>query len=158
MKAIISGVGASRAPVVAAVEPPTAPATADKAARLARELGAPLAFVSVRPGPAVKGCVSDRQRMAEELVLRRKALDTAIAAASSHGVMSSGEIVEGDPATQIVQFAATRNAHAVVVGPRRRAAETSVARQVIALSRLPVVVAAKPTSRRGHAGDGTADA
>ena len=149
MKAIVFGVGASRAPVVAAVEAPTAPATADRAAQLARELGAPLAFVSVRPGPAGMG--RGRHRTNEELVLRRKALDTAIAAASSHGVMSSGEIVEGDPATQIVEFAATRNAHALVVGPRRRAPETSVARQVIALSRLPVVVAAEPTSRGRNA-------
>lgn len=150
MKAIVFGVGASRAPVVAAVEAPTAPATADRAAQLARELGAPLAFVSVRPGPAVSESGRERHRTTEELVLRRKALDTAIAAASSHGVMSSGEIVEGDPATQIVEFAATRNAHALVVGPRRRAAETSVARQVIALSRLPVVVAAEPTGRHRH--------
>ena len=136
------------APVVAAVEPHTAPATADRAARLARERGTTLAFVSVRPRPpAVSGRTREQHRVTEELVLARKALDTAIAAASRHSVMSYGEIVEGDPATQIVEFAATRNAPVLVVGRRRHTAEQSVSRQVIALSTLPVVVAG---STPGH--------
>ena len=134
-------------PVVAAVEPYTAPATADTAARLARQLGAPLAFVSVRPSPpAVTRPACERHQATEELVLARKALDTAIAVASRHSVMSYGEIVEGDPATQIVEFAATRNAPVLVVGRRRHTAEQSVSRQVIALSTLPVVVAGSTLS------------
>jgi nucleotide-binding universal stress UspA family protein len=93
----------------------------------------------------------------EELVLARKALDTAIAAASRQSVMSYGEIVEGDPATQIVEFAATRNAPALVVGRRCHTAEQSVSRQVIALSTLPVVVAPEPTSQRRSAANGSSD-
>ena len=140
------------APVVAAVEPDTAPATADTAARLARELGTALAFVSVRHSAlAVTRPAREQHRATGDLVLARKALDTAIAAASRHGVMSYGEIVEGDPATQIVEFAATRNAPALVVGRRHRPAEHSVSRQVIALSTLPVVVAPERTGQDSSA-------
>ena len=54
---------ARTAPVVAAVEPHTAPATADRAARLAREIGTGLAFVSVRPRrPAVPRRDRDEER------------------------------------------------------------------------------------------------
>ena len=41
--------GTGAAPIVVAVDPQTAHVTADSAARLARELGAALVFVTVRP-------------------------------------------------------------------------------------------------------------
>ena len=140
----------SGAPVVAAVEPDTAPETADAAARLARELGAPLAFVSVRPSlPSPPRSACDERRATRDLFRSRKALDSAIAAAARHGVMSYGEIVEGDPSTQIVEFAASRNTPVLVVGKRAHPPEPSVSRQVIALSARPVVVAAERTSGAG---------
>lgn len=134
------------APVVAAVEPHTAPETAERAARFARELGAPVAFVSVRPHLPTDGRrESDGRRLSRDLLLGRKALDSALAAAARHGVMAYGEIVEGDPAPQIVEFAASRNAPVLVVGRRRETSGPSVSREVVALSARPVVVAAEET-------------
>jgi nucleotide-binding universal stress UspA family protein len=105
------------APIVAAVEPRQADATADVAARVARELGAPLVFVTVRPSlPTDPGEPDDSRRRTRDLVRSRKALDAAIAAASAHGVMSHGEIVEGDAATDILPFADARNARLLLIG------------------------------------------
>ena len=141
------------APVVAAVEPHTAPATAERAAQFARELGTPVAFVSVRPRLATgPGRSCDEHRLSRDLFRSRKALDTALAAAARHGVMAYGEIVEGDPAPQIVEFAANRNAPVLVVGRRRETAGPSVSRQVVALSPRPVVVALEEASEAGNAG------
>jgi nucleotide-binding universal stress UspA family protein len=133
------------APVVAAVEPQTAPETAERAARFARELGAPVAFVSVRPRLPTDARRDSERRLSRDLLLGRKALDTALAAAARHGVMAYGEIVEGDPAPQIVEFAASRNAPVLVVGRRRETSGPSVSREVVALSARPVVVAAEET-------------
>jgi len=133
------------APVVAAVEPETAPETAERAARFARELGAPVAFVSVRPRLPTDARRDSERLLSRDLLLGRKALDTALAAAARHGVMAYGEIVEGDPAPQIVEFAASRNAPVLVVGRRRETSGPSVSREVVALSARPVVVAAEET-------------
>lgn len=130
------------APIVAAIEPQTAHVTADTAARLARELGAPLVFVTVRPRlPAVLGSPYYERRLTRDLFRSRKALDAALAAASRHGVLSYGEIVEGDAAKEIVAFATARNAQLLVVGRRRRRLVPSVSRRVIGTSEQPVVVA-----------------
>jgi nucleotide-binding universal stress UspA family protein len=108
-------------PIVAAVEPRTACIAADTAARLARELDAPLVFIYVRePPPAILGAPQYQQRLTEDLVRGRKALDTALAAAGRHGVMSYGQILEGNAATRLVEFAKARQAQLLVVGRRRR--------------------------------------
>src|SRR4029079_15441369 len=78
--------GARVAPVVAAVEPRMAPATAERAARFARELGAPVAFVSVRTRlPTDTRRDGEEPRLSRALLLGRKALDIALAAAARHG-------------------------------------------------------------------------
>lgn len=142
-------VDTTAAPIVAAVEPQTARVTADTAARLARELGAPLLFVTVRPLlPAVLGEPYYQRRLTRDLFRSRKALDAALASARRHGVMSYGDIAEGDAATEIVEFAKSRNAQLLVVGTRRRRLVPSVSRRVIAISEQPVVVAAQ--SPRPH--------
>ena len=141
------------APVVAAVEPHTAPETADRAARLARQIGTALAFVSVRPRLSTAPRRDrDEHRLSRDLFYSRKALDAALAAAAKHGVMAYGEIVEGDPVRQIVEFAASRNAPVLVVGRRQETAGPSVSRQVVALSSRPVVVAAERTGGAGPSG------
>lgn len=133
---------ASDAPIVAAVEPQTAGATAETAAQLALELGAPLVFVSVRPRPpALLGSPDYGRLLTRSMFRGRKALDTAIAAASRHGVTSSGELLEGNAASRIVEFATARDARLLVVGQRRRRLGPSVSRRVIGASRQPVVVA-----------------
>lgn len=140
---------AREAPVVAAVEPHTAPATAERAARFARELGTRVAFVSVRPRVPAVARDSDEHRLSRDLFLGRNALDVALAAAARHGVMAYGEIVEGGPAPQIVEFAASRNAPVLVVGRRQETAGPSISRQVVALSTRPVVVALEEPSDAG---------
>jgi nucleotide-binding universal stress UspA family protein len=139
----VGDLGAGAAPIVAAVEPQTARVTADTAASLARELGAPLVFVTVRPRPpAALGNPFYQRRLNRDFVRSRKALDAALAAASRHGVMAHGEIVEGDAATEIVRFARARDAQLLVVGTRRRRLLPSVSQRVIGTSQRPVVVAA----------------
>jgi nucleotide-binding universal stress UspA family protein len=146
------GLHESEGSIVAAVEPRMAHVTADTAARLARELGAPLVFIYVRERPpAILGSPNYQRRLTEDLVRGRRTLDTALAAARRHGVMSYGEIVEGDPATRIVEFANARKAQLLVVGPRRRRFWPSVLRRVIRSSEQPVVVAVRlQTGWRGH--------
>jgi nucleotide-binding universal stress UspA family protein len=135
-------------PIVAAVEPRTAHAAADTAARLARELHAPLVFIYVRERPpAILGTPQYQRRLTEDMVRGRKTLDTALAAASRHGVMSYGEILEGNAATRIVEFARTRQAQLLIVGQRRRRFRPSIVRRVIRSSAQPVVVAVKAADR-----------
>jgi len=103
--------------IVAAVEPRTAHTVGDTAARLARELNAPLIFVAVRPPPADFGDPDYEPRLTRGLFRAQKALDAALAAASRHGVMSTGEILVGDAAASIADFARARQARLVVIGP-----------------------------------------
>jgi nucleotide-binding universal stress UspA family protein len=127
---------------VALAELQTARETADTAARLARELDAPLVFVAVRPRvPTVLGSPYYERRLARDLLRSRKALDIALAGATRHGVMSYGEILEGEAARRTVEFAKARNAQLVVVGARRHRLAPSVSRRVIDASEQPVVVA-----------------
>jgi nucleotide-binding universal stress UspA family protein len=144
-------VSTREAPIVAAVEPRTARVIADTAAHLARELGAPLIFVTVRARPpAVLGEPYYQRRLTRGLFRGKKTLDTALAAASRHGVMAYGEILEGDAAAQVVQFARARRARLLVVGQRPRRLRPSVARRVIRAAGRPVVVVAKSDQRIGE--------
>jgi nucleotide-binding universal stress UspA family protein len=139
-------------PIVAAVEPRTAQVAAVTAARLARELGAPLVFIYVRERPpAILGTPQYERRLTEDLVRGRKTLDTALAAASHHGVMSYGEILEGNAPKRIVEFARARGAQLLIVGQRRRRFRPSVVRRVIRSSEQPVVVAVEAANRVARA-------
>jgi nucleotide-binding universal stress UspA family protein len=103
------------APVVAAAEPQTARVTAGTAARLARRLGASLVFVSVRPRrPALLNDRHPERRWIQDMLRSRKALDVALATASRNGVMAYGEILEGDDAVAIGEFAKARSAQLLV--------------------------------------------
>jgi nucleotide-binding universal stress UspA family protein len=102
--------------IVAAVEPRTARTVGDTAARLARELNAPLVFVAVRPPLADRRDPHSERRLTRGLFRAQKALDAALAAASRHGVMSTGEILVGDAAARIADFAIARQARLVVIG------------------------------------------
>jgi nucleotide-binding universal stress UspA family protein len=135
-------------PIVAAVEPSTAHVTADTAGRLARELGAPLVFIFVRPRPrAILGRPYYQRQLRRNLLRGRKTLDTAIAAARRHGVMPYGEFLEGDTATEIVEFARAREARLLVVGQRQHRLRPSISWRVMRASKLPVVVAGRETVR-----------
>jgi len=145
---------ARNAPILAAVEPQTAYMTAVTAARLARELRAPLVFVSVRPHlSAALGHPNYQRRLTRDLLRSRKALDAAIAAASRHGVMSYGEILEGDVATTILDYALARSAQLLVLGSRRRRLVPSISRRVIDSSEQPVVIAPMAQPAQPTVGD-----
>jgi nucleotide-binding universal stress UspA family protein len=136
-------------PIVAAVEPSTARATAVAASRIARELGAPLAFVYVRPRmPTFLGHPNYQRRLTRELNRGRHALDLALAASADAGVMAQGEIVEGDAPHRILEFADHRRARLLVIGPRRGGSGRSVSRRVLRAAKIPVVVQPPPALAR----------
>jgi nucleotide-binding universal stress UspA family protein len=82
------------APIVAVVEAHSVRVMSEMAARLARALGASLAFVYVRPcRPATPGDTYQRS-LSRDLVRGLKVIQAALAVATSHGVMAHGEIVE----------------------------------------------------------------
>jgi nucleotide-binding universal stress UspA family protein len=130
-------------PVVAAVDGSAAgrAATAEAVAS-ARELGAPVVLVHVRPGPSgVWGRPFAQRRLERALRRGRQALSAAAAQARSAGVEAETEILEGPPARRIADLARRRDAQLVVVGPRRRRARASVFRSVAAAG-VPVLRAA----------------
>ena len=120
-------------PIVAAVDRSDAgAASARAAARMARELDAPLVFVFVRRGPS--GMFAGRsyqRRLDDELAAARRALDAAHAAAAREGITAGEEILEGNPARRVREFAELRGARLVVLGARRRWIGRSVSRAII---------------------------
>jgi nucleotide-binding universal stress UspA family protein len=135
--------GPDASPIVAAVDESGAgAAAAETAARLASDLDAPLVFVFVRRGPS--GMFAGRsyqRRLDDEFAAARRALDAAHAAADREGVTAREEILEGNPARRVREFAELRGARLVVLGARRRWLGRSVSRAVIRAADRPVVVA-----------------
>ena len=133
-------------PIIAAVDASDESLTAAReAARLAVELEAPLIFVYVRRWPwAGLGAPYYQRRLDAEMATARGALGAALAAAREEGVEADGEILEGSPARQVIEFAGHREARLVVLGSRRRRFGWSVSRRVIHTADRPVVVAGIP--------------
>jgi nucleotide-binding universal stress UspA family protein len=130
-------------PIVAAVDGSDAgPAAAATAARLARELDAPLVFVFVRRGPSsLFAGAAYQRRLDDEFAAARRALDAAHAVAAREGITAEEEILEGIPSRRVREFADERDARLVVLGSRRRWIGPSVSRAVIRAADRPVVVA-----------------
>lgn len=130
------------APIVVGVDNSrAAAAAAQSAARLARELSAPLVFVYVRRGPsAALGKPYYQRRLDAEMSAGRCALNAALAVAERAGVPASGEQLAGKPARRVVEFARVRGARLVVLGSRRRRLGISVSRDVIRSADRPVLV------------------
>jgi nucleotide-binding universal stress UspA family protein len=127
---------------VAAVESETARETAEVAARLARELKAPLTFIHVRPCPtAIASSVRSERQSIRALFRAHSALDVALPVATQLGVAAQGEIVDGNPVDELVKVAIRRKARLLVVGSRRRRLKRSVSRGVLQTSAVPVVIA-----------------
>ena len=133
----------SQAPIVAAIDSSaSSQASIETAVRLGRELGAPVAFVYVRRGPANSwGSPVYQRRLTAEMDRARRALDAALSFAKRKGVAAEGEILEGKPQRRILEFAGARGARLVVIGSRGRRFGRSVSKGVIRASERPVVVA-----------------
>jgi nucleotide-binding universal stress UspA family protein len=132
------------APIVAAVDGSTSGAAASReAVAIAKRLGAPVVFVYVRNGPSsVLGEPFYQRRLDAELARAKSALAEALAEAERAGVAASGEVLEGQPARRLVEFARMRTARLVVVGPRRRRRlRRSVSRGVVRAADRPVMLA-----------------
>jgi nucleotide-binding universal stress UspA family protein len=136
---------ASTRPIVAAVDGTAAGvAAADAAARLARQVRAPLVLVYVRTGPpGWLGKPYFQRRLDREMKAAGSALAAAHTAAERHGVVADSEVLEGRPARRIREFAEQRNARVVVLGSRHRRLKRSVSRRVVDSAERPVLVAGK---------------
>jgi nucleotide-binding universal stress UspA family protein len=130
------------APIVAAVDgSDRSLGTAQTAARMALEAGAPLIFVYVRTGPpAWLGKPYYQKRLNAQMAEGLRVLEASVTVARREGVAAEAEVIEGAPARRIREFADARLARLVVLGARRRRLKRSVSQKVIRDSGRPVVV------------------
>ena len=106
---------------------------------------ATVVYVRRAPRPLVGDPFYQRE-LTEGLSRADDALGAAARAAAALGVPAEVEILEGDPATQIIEFARVRDADLIVLGSRNRgplvaALLGSVSKDVVAHADRPVLVA-----------------
>ena len=114
---------------------------------LARSAHASATVLYVRRAP--RPLVGDpfyQRELTEGLRRANDALGVAARAAAELGVEAELEILEGDPATQIIEFARSRDADLIVLGSRNRgplvaALLGSVSKDVVTHADRPVLVA-----------------
>lgn len=116
---------------------------------LARETGAAVAVVTVRQPISFLGAPYYQKDLSRQLASARAALERARGDAEARGVQSDYEILEGDPAEEILAIARSRNADLVVVGSRglgtmAGALLGSVSRAVLRGADRPVLVVKEP--------------
>jgi nucleotide-binding universal stress UspA family protein len=124
----------------------------EQGVELARAAGAIATLVYVRHAPLpLVGDPFYERALNGELRRGRDILDDARALAAGAGVPAETELLEGDPAEQIVELARLRGAALIVVGCRDRGAIAeallgSVSRAIVHDADRPVLVA----KRRGR--------
>lgn len=94
-------------------------AAVDEAIDLAGNLGATLAFVFVRKPPS--GWLGDpyyQRALTGDLVDARRTVAEAVETATKAGIEAYSEVLEGDPANELVSIADNRDADMIVVGSR----------------------------------------
>jgi nucleotide-binding universal stress UspA family protein len=132
--------------VIATDGSPGARAAVAQGLELARQLGASVTFVAVRPGAPLFGDPELIRHLCDELRETRAALDGALDAAESLGVDADFEIPVGPVAEEIVRAAEYRDAGLIVVGSRGLGGDRpgaplgSVSQELVEISPLPVFV------------------
>jgi nucleotide-binding universal stress UspA family protein len=117
-----------------------------EAVELARESGASLSILYVRHAPLpVLGDPFYQRTVSEELARGSAIVDDAAATARAAGVAAEVEMLEGNPATQIVELARRRGVDMIVLGSRGRGAVAgtllgSVSQAVVNRADCPVLV------------------
>jgi nucleotide-binding universal stress UspA family protein len=122
-------------------------AAVDEAINLAGDLDATVTFVFVRRPPS--GWLGDpyyQRALTGDLAQARLAAAVAVEKATMAGIEADAEILEGDPANELVSLADNRDADMIVVGSRGYGALAgavlgSVSRSVSQHANRPVVVA-----------------
>jgi nucleotide-binding universal stress UspA family protein len=128
-------------------------AAVDEAIDLAGDLDATIAFVFVRkPPPAILGDPYYQRAVTADLARARSAVAEAVETAARAGIEADAEILEGDPADELVSFADNCDADMIVVGSRGHGALAgavlgSVSRSVSQHANRPVVVAKQMRAR-----------
>ena len=126
----------------------------DEAVELAAAAGAKLTVVYVRHAPLqVLGEPVYQRSLSAELRHANETVAIATGVAHTAGVEAEAEVLEGDPAKQIVEFARLRDVDLIVVGSRGLGTLTgtllgSVSRDVLHHADRPVLVAARRAARR----------
>ncbi len=118
-------------------------------AGVARTLGTKAVLVYVRPSIGPLGEPFYQEKLSEQMAYAREALDRAQTLIRQEGCDSDAEILEGNPAEQIVELARARNARLIVVGSRGLGAVAgallgSVSSAIIHRADRPVLVVPRP--------------
>lgn len=128
-------------------------AAVESGLELARETGARATFVTVRHAPSkVLGAPFDSKAVGTSLKEARAVVEFALERAAEWNVEADAEILEGDPAAEIVSLADNRGVDLIVIGSRGLGALAgailgSVSRSVVQHAGAPVVVAKTPARR-----------
>jgi nucleotide-binding universal stress UspA family protein len=120
-------------------------AATDHAIGLATATGASLTFVSVYTANAALGAPYYQERLTSGLRRARASVDAAVEAAAALDIDADSEIIEGDPAREIVELAERRGFDLLVVGSRGLGTIAgtllgSVSRWIVQHSHIPVLV------------------
>lgn len=119
----------------------------EEGTELARELGATVTFVYVKPWPPeLLGEPYYQRKLSQEAADARDAVERATAEAAEHDLEADWEILEGDPVEEIIRVAKARDVDVIVIGSRGLGAVAgallgSVSQAVVHQADRPVLVA-----------------
>lgn len=132
----------------------TSSAAVDEGIDLARELDAQILFVYVKTPPSdLLGSPFYQRRLTHAGSEARRAVDAAMEKAFVEDVDADWEILQGDPAAEILALARERDADLIVVGSRGLGGVTgallgSVSNRVVHEADRPVLIARVRVRRR----------
>jgi nucleotide-binding universal stress UspA family protein len=134
---------------------PGADAAVADGLELARDAGARVLFVTVRPTISILGAPYAQEKLSGQMTFARQAVDGASARAAESGLEAESEILERDPAEQVLGVARSRDVDLVAVGSRGRAGVSaallgSVSRAIANGADRPVLVVKKPEEVHGR--------